>query len=153
VKDRQTTTTGQDKTDMRTSEMLDRKFLGKEDVEPPILVTVIGVAQMPVTGRDDDEEQIKWVLQFKETDKPLILKPTLIHLCEQIFGSDESDTWIGHKLVIFVDPTVTFAGKVTGGIRVRKPKQVKPAATLAPVPPPAPPVELTVDPDDSDIPF
>ena len=142
----------------KTSEMLDKKFLGKDDLPGPgLLLTVVGVKQMPVGGKDDDDDTIRWCLLFHETDKPLVMRTTLIHLCQDIFGSDETDEWIGRKIVVFVDPTVQFGGKIVGGVRVRKPKKPAPvespaAPPLAPVPPPAarPVVE---DIYDDEIPF
>jgi hypothetical protein len=37
-------------------------------------------------------------------------------------GSDNTDDWIGKQIVLFVDPSVSFAGKIVGGIRLRAPK-------------------------------
>ncbi len=86
----------------------------------------------------------KWCLTFSESDKPLVLNMTNIQLCERIFGSDDTDHWLKKKLVLYVDPNVSYAGKLTGGIRVRAPK---PGSVPAPPPPAAEPLM------DDDVPF
>lgn len=118
----------------KTSEMLEGKFLKKEDVGKGLLLTVTGVVQKNVAKQGADPE-MKWCLTFAEEDKPLVLNSTNIQLCQVIFGSDDTDHWINKPIVLYVDPTIMYAGKVTGGVRVRKPKPgaVKPA----PIPPPA----------------
>ncbi len=110
----------------RTSEMGNSKFLRQSDVGKGMLVTVTGCAQYPV---DEDEKDLKWCLTFHETDKAFVLNTTNIKLCEHIFGSDNTDDWIGKPLVLYTDPTIMYAGKMTGGLRVRAPK---PAGTPAP---------------------
>jgi hypothetical protein len=136
----------------KTSEMRESKFLKKEDVGAGVLMTVESCTQHNV-AMQGAEPEMKWCLSFLEADKPLVLNSTNIQLCERVFGSDDTDDWVGKKIVLYTDPNVSFAGKVIGGIRVRAPK-VKGSAGVktAPkhVPPPAEPVsELT----DDDIPF
>ena len=46
-----------------------------------------------------------------------------------IAGSEDFDSWIGHKVVLFRDKTISFGSKLVGGIRVREPrKQTEPDA-------------------------
>ncbi len=129
----------------KTSEMRESKFLKKEDVGRGMLMTVEACEQHNVAKEGAPPEN-KWCLTFAESDKPLVLNSTNIQLCERIFGSDDTDAWIGKQLVLYNDPTVAFQGKVIGGIRVRAPK-VKPGPV--PVPVPSPVEELT----DDDVPF
>lgn len=124
--------------------MLPSKFLKKDDVTQPVLWTVTGCLQKNVAQEGADEE-LKWCLTFNESDKPLVLNSTNIHLCQKAFDSDDTDFWVGKRLVLYVDPNVSFGGKVVGGIRVRKPK--------ATAPPPPPVVEPVPDITDDDIPF
>jgi hypothetical protein len=116
--------------------MLESKFLKKEDVGRGMLVTISGCIQenMAMEGKKPD---MKWCLEFTETDKPLVLNSTNIQLCEQICGSDDTDHWIGKRIVLYTDPNVSFGGKLVGGIRVRAPK-----VTAKLPPPPAPPPVL-----------
>lgn len=114
-------------------EMLESKFLKKEDVGSGALLTVASVIQKNV-AKEGAEPEMKWCLTFTDSDKPLVLNSTNIQLCQQIFGSDDTDHWIGKQLVAYTDPNVSYAGKIVGGIRVRKPKFKTPrAATVAPV--------------------
>jgi hypothetical protein len=130
----------------KTSEMRESKFLKQSDIGKGVLWTVHGVERVNV-AKEGAEPEFKWAMNFSESDKPLVLNSTNIQLCERIFGSDDTDHWNGKKLVLYTDPTVSYGGKVVGGIRVRQPKP----GSAAPTPPPPAPVvnELT----DDDIPF
>lgn len=127
----------------KISQMLESKFLKKDDVAKPMLVTVRTVEQRNVAQQGADPE-MKWCLTFTDEDKPLVLNSTNIQLCQRIFESDDTDHWLNKRLVLYVDPNVSYAGKIVGGIRVRKPKST--------VPPP-PPVREPGDEDDLDSPF
>lgn len=121
-------------------EMLASKFLKKDDVVTPVLWTVQSCTQMNV-AKDGADAEMKWCLTFRESDKPLVLNSTNIQLCQKVFESDDTDHWIGKRLVLYVDPNVSYAGKITGGIRVRKPKAN------------APPPVVVAEVDDDLIPF
>lgn len=123
-------------------EMLESKFLKKEDVGAGVLYTIHGVIQKNV-AKEGAEPEHKWCLTFVENDKPLVLNSTNIQLCQGIFGSDDTDDWLNKAIVLYTDPNVSFQGKVIGGIRVRKPK-------IKAVAPPPPPVAMV---EDDDIPF
>lgn len=127
----------------RTSEMKEKKFVGQGDVNPPVLWTITGCEKHNV-AKEGAEPEMKWCLMFHETDKPLTLNWTNIQVCERIFGSDDTDQWVGKQIVLYVDPNVSYGGKVTGGVRVRAVKKKQ----AAPPPPPADP-----DFDDTDVPF
>lgn len=129
--------------------MRESKFLKKEDCDPPVLLTIDGVSQHNVAMRGDPEE-LKWAISFVEADKPMVLNSTNAQLISAALGSEETDNWIGKKIVLYNDPTISFGGKVIGGIRCRAPK-IKagpapaaqpltraPAAAPAPVPAPVP---------------
>jgi len=132
----------------KTSEMRESKFLKKEDVGKGALMTVEGCKQFNVAKEGADPEY-KWCLSFAESEKPLVLNSTNIQLCEVIFGSDDTDGWIGKRIVLYTDPNVSFQGKLVGGIRVRAPKPS--VAAAKPTPPPQAPVESELT--DDDIPF
>jgi len=128
----------------KTSDMRESKFLKKEDVGRGVLVTISGCVQKNVAKEGAGEEN-KWCLTFKELDKPLVLNATNVQLCEAICGSDDTDHWIGKRIVLYTDPNVSYQGKLIGGIRVRAPKPGHAA-------PPPPPVEVLED-DSDPIPF
>ena len=126
----------------KTSEMRESKFLKQGDIGKAVLWTIHGVEKVNVAKEGADPE-FKWGVTFHESDKPLVLNATNIQLLEKILG-DDTDRWTNRPIVLYVDPTISYAGKVVGGIRVRAPKP-----GTQPPPPPQPVTELT----DDDIPF
>lgn len=130
---------------MKAGQMIPSKYLKKEDVDPPILVTIKAFRQTNV-AMDDQPEEMKWTVFFQEkTDdgtplKPLVLNSTNIQLITKALGTDETDEWVGKQIVLYNDENVSFGGKITGGIRVRAPKKISGEAPKA------------TDPND-DIPF
>lgn len=102
-------------------------FLKKEDCGAGILVTIKAYEQIN-TAKEGAPEEIKWALIFDELEKPMVLNSTNGQIIEKITGSGDFDNWIGHKVVLYDDPNVSFAGRITGGIRVRAPKTARPAA-------------------------
>lgn len=127
---------------MKISDMKESKYVKKEDCgENGIIVTIHSVGNENVAMENEPPEH-KYILNFKEDVKPLVMNWTNIQLCAQATGSDDTDNWPGKKIVLYNDPNVSFAGKLTGGIRIRKAQQSTPSA--APV--------KSEDPND-DIPF
>lgn len=113
----------------KVSEMIQSKFLRKEDIDDELLVTVKVVELEEMPG-DGDER--RWVIYFKELPKGLVLNVTVIRTLESAFGAD-SDDWIGRKVTIYVDHGVSFKGKVVGGLRLR-PHKFKTKPQVVPEP-------------------
>ncbi len=132
----------------KVSEMLSSKYLKKEDVNDGVLATVANIKKINV-AMENESPEYKFCMSFDEMDKPLVLNTTNIQLCALAFESDDTDDWVGKKIVLYNDPNVSYAGKITGGIRVRKPK------TKAVQRPPLPSRQTLADQDDleNDIPF
>ena len=105
------------------SDLKSSKFLKKEDVGEGCLVTIKGLRQENI-AKEGAEEEMKWCLYLEEFDKPLVLNSTNGQVIGKITGveHDIEKAWVGHKIVLYDDPNVSFAGKITGGIRVRAPK-------------------------------
>jgi len=97
------------------------RFLTQKDIGRPVLATINAYKEVNVAmeGAEPDE---RYVLFFKELEKPLVLNSTNGQIIAAITGSDEFDNWIGHKIVLYVDPNVSFGGKLVGGIRCRAPR-------------------------------
>lgn len=136
------------------NDMLAGRFLKKEDVPKPVLVTVRSLKKTNV-AMTNEEPELKWTMQFDEFEQPLVMNPTNIQLAAAAMESDDTDDWIGRQLVLYVDPTVAMGGKLVGGLRLRAPKRAAPRAEdEAPPPPPPPkrPSRAAADMDD-DIPF
>ena len=135
----------------KIGQMLESKFMKQEDAgDGGVLLTIKAVTQHNVAKQGAEPEH-KWCLEFQESDKPMVLNSVNIQLCGVIFDSDDTDDWTGRKIVVYVDPTVMYQGKVTGGLRVRKPKGGSATAPARPKAKPAPMVKEDLD-DDS-IPF
>jgi hypothetical protein len=108
------------------SDLKSSKFLKKEDVGEGALVTIREVSQQNV-AKDGAPEECKWCLHFDEFDKPLVLNSTNGQIIAKITGieNDIEVGWVGKKIVLYDDPNVSYAGKITGGIRVRAQKTQK----------------------------
>lgn len=129
------------------------RFLTKADVTPPKLYTIKGYRYEDISQEGEAADN-QYLLFFHETEKPMVLKPVNGDLIALALGKESFDEWIGHQIVVYVDPNVTMKGKVVGGIRCRAPK-VKTSPASAPTPPPvAPrPVPVPAEPDSDDVPF
>ncbi len=119
------------------AQLRESKFLKKEDCGNGILLTIREVFQQNVAKEGAPPEE-KWCVGFDETEKPLVLNSGNAQMIASITGSDETEGWPGHKIVAYNEPSVMYAGKVIGGIRVRAPRgqaarqAAQPAATQPP---------------------
>ena len=94
------------------------KYLEKDDVGAggPVTITWVGKVKVTVNGA---KPMYKFAMSFQEFDKPWIPNRTNIGSCKRILGSDRSH-WVGKKLVLYNDPNISVAGKLTGGIRTAR---------------------------------
>ena len=105
----------------KVHEMVESKFLKKEDVGYGVLATIKEFSQENVAMQGADPE-MKWTMHFEELDKPLVLNSTNLQICKMVFQSDDTDDWAGKQIVLYTDHNVSFGGKLVGGIRLRAPK-------------------------------
>lgn len=139
------------------NEMKKSSFLKKEDCGANgILVTIKEVCQENV-AKEGSPEEMKWCCFFGELEKPMVLNSTNIQLIAQITGKSTTEEWTGWKVVLYNDPSISYGGKIIGGIRVRAPrgqaaKQAAPQASSAPAPAKPAPV-ANAEPDDDTVPF
>lgn len=136
---------------MKAGQMIPSKFLKKDDCDQPKLVTIKSLRQSNV-AQEDQPEELKWTMLFREFEKPLVMNSTNIQLTTIALGTDETDNWVGRQVVIYNDPNVSFGGKITGGIRIRAPK-VRPGGQPPVTPAPAPVQQDNPPFEDDDIPF
>ena len=106
------------------SQMIESKYLKQGDIEEETEVTIAKIGQLNV-AREDEQPEMKWAVRFEELKKPMILNSTNIQLLAKACGSEDTDDWIGKKVVIFADPNVSFGGKLVGGLRVKLPIKKK----------------------------
>jgi len=109
--------------EMKASDMIESKYLKQSDIDGEVIVTILKVGQGNV-AMEDQPEELKWMIRFKEFKKPMVLNSTNIQLLEKFCG-EETDEWPNQEVILYVDPNVSFGGKLTGGIRI---KSAKPTA-------------------------
>ena len=114
---------------MKISSMMPSNYLKKEDVATPRLVTVRNFSQQNL-AQDGQPPENKWVMHLDEFDRPLVMNPTNLQLAAQAFGSEDTDDWVGKQIVLYTDSTVSFGGKLVGGLRLRAPKRQAPLERL-----------------------
>jgi len=135
----------------RIGDIKQSRFITKNDVTSPVLVTITGFEEMNV-ALPGAEQEMRWCISFREIDKPMTLNTTNAALLGSIFELKEDDdlnTTIGAQIVLWHDPNVMFAGKAVGGIRIRA---VNPEFAKRHIPPSEPPQVDNSNIDD-DIPF
>jgi len=93
-------------------------FLKKEDFPEPKTLTITGVELREIGFEGQKEE--KYVLVFEGLEQGLVLNRQNSDTLVELFGSDDSDDWIGKKITLFHDPHVTFKGRRVGGLRLRE---------------------------------
>lgn len=103
---------------MNVDDLKQSRFLKQSEVEPPVIVTIKSCDELNVAKEGADPEY-RWCLHFHELDKPMTLNSTNGQIIAALLGSPESDDWAGKKIQLYRDPTISFAGKLVGGIRVR----------------------------------
>lgn len=138
---------------MHINQLKDSKFLKKEDCGQGILVTIKGLTEENM-AMEGAAPEMKWCLHFNEVAKPMTLNSTNAQIVAGIVKSEETDDWVGHRIVLYSDPNISFGGKLVGGIRVRAPRNQPTKPAPAPTPPQplrGPATEGGVE--DSEIPF
>lgn len=137
------------------NQMNEGKYLKKDDFPQPALLTIKRYQRENV-AKDNDPEEHKWIVYFHETEKGLVLNSTNLQLLQLATGSTGTEDSLNKKVVLFNDPTISFGGKLTGGIRIRAPRnQAAPAPVQSP-PAPAPepgPFPAPGEEDDTNVPF
>lgn len=129
----------------KVSELKESKYLKKEDC--PLSLTISHLEQENVGI--GDEEDLRWVLYFKEFPKGLIMNITNGEIMAENFGTDEMSDWVNRRVELYNDRNVTFKGKRVGGVRV---KSIEPSVESVNKDIQAA-KELNKDEDDQSIPF
>lgn len=103
------------------NDMLESKYLKQTDVPDDAFVTVLKIGKKNI-AKEDEAPDVKWLCEFNEYNKPLILNTTNIQLLAKACESDDTDDWIGKEVILYADPNVSYGGKLVGGLRIRKAK-------------------------------
>src|SRR3990167_3674831 len=94
------------------------KYLKKEDVGDGVVLTIRGFKRETVEGDNGDEEKV--VMYFEEKYNPMVVNRTNSQLIGIATGAANAGEAKGKQIIVFNDPTISFGGKVTGGLRIRK---------------------------------
>ncbi len=122
------------------------KNLKTADLKGGAVTVIVESVSVEKVGSDDDVEK-RPVMRFQGKDRGLVLNKTRGLKAAEIFGSNDSDTWVGRSITIYTG-TTSYGGETVPCMALRAPGGMPQSA---PPPPPvaAQPDELTVD----DIPF
>jgi len=93
-------------------------YLKTSDIEGDMTVQISHV-KVEELGRDEKKDK-KAVVYFKDLDKGLALNKINAEVLEELCGSDETDDWLGIKVILYVDPNVYYGGEKKGGVRVKE---------------------------------
>jgi hypothetical protein len=111
------------------------KFLSAADVGTNRIKTkILKVRKEELRGKDD-KKRMRFVMFLESLDKPMVLNATNKNALVSALGKPPAN-WIGASIGLYVDPSVTYAGSRTGGLRLRV--LLPPAAAAKPVPKPVP---------------
>lgn len=105
---------------MKRGDAFPTSYLSQDDLPAPpgTAHAVIEDVRTETMPGDDGE---KPVMYFQgDTLKALVMNQTNWQIIEASYG-DESDNWRGKQIELYIDPNVMYAGKRTGGVRVRIP--------------------------------
>lgn len=109
---------------MKISTAFPSKYLRMDDLEGDVTYTIKTVSMEDV-GQGDDKQH-KPVIYFIETNKRLTLNPTNAGSIAEQYG-DDTEAWGGRRITLFPDPEVTYMGKRTGAIRIRRQATTQPS--------------------------
>ncbi len=88
-------------------------YLRQEDFSQPVVATITHAQAEQFPG----QRRKKLAIVLLGYDKPLILNSTNRNTLKEQLGNRVSE-WIGKKISVYVDRTIVYAGRQTGGIRV-----------------------------------
>jgi hypothetical protein len=115
------------KNEMKTNEMFKGQYLSAKDVEKgDLTLTIESVEFEELENRQDGRTETLPVMRFKgEEERGLVIRPTVAGQLEGLYGSDDTDDWVGRRVTLFFDGSVRF-GNSRGGVRVRPNPSDKP---------------------------
>ena len=96
-----------------------------------MVVTIVGV-ELTNAALESGPKDEKWCAVLKEfPGKLMVLNGTNQRMIAKVLDTEETDEWVGRKIVLWDDESVEFKGQVVGGIRVKRaPGKVAKAPTV-----------------------
>lgn len=107
-----------------------------EDLQGRDVMVQIREAKVEELGQEKDK---KVVIYFQGKEKGLALNMTNTDTLIEMFGTDETDDWVGQWIVLYKDRT-KYGGKMVDCIRIKAPNQ-QPQASPPPPPRQVQPVQ------------
>ena len=98
-------------------------YLKKEDLSDPVDTELLWVKEENVTAPGKDATT-RLVAYFEGLSKSLVLNMANSETLREITGTPDPNEWKDVAVQLYVDPDVTYGGRKTGGIRIRKPASV-----------------------------
>ena len=89
------------------------------DTDPAITFTIRTVEKKQFEAKNGRPAEAKWVVTF-DGDRSLGLNKTNLALLAKWFGKRAS-AWKGQRVTVYKDESISFGGRLVGGLRVRKP--------------------------------
>ena len=109
---------------MKLNNMFPRKYaIGADLNGQSVTVTVKSLSIDKLSPHPGQPPMDRFILFFDETQKGVILSRTLAEQIASILHSDDTEKWIGKKIMLYPQP-LTVAGKSRVAIRAKKPAQV-----------------------------
>ena len=118
----------------KISEMLPSSYLKQSDFDENGLIVTVARVDNKNVAKEDELPEHKWIVYFNEYEKGMVLNSTNIQALAKACNSDDTDDWTGKEVVVYVDPTVGYGGKVTGGLRIKRYAQPQAPARSHPKP-------------------
>jgi hypothetical protein len=110
---------------MDINQLTSSKYLKGSDFKEPALCVIADVKKQNV-AKDNEPPKYRGVMFFEGHEKGLVLNTTNLKRAAKACNSENTDDWIGKKVVVYFDDEVEFGGEQVGGIRLRAPRQAAP---------------------------
>jgi hypothetical protein len=102
---------------MKVGTMFPSKYLKADDIGVRKVTATMDRVELETMPSDKEE---KPVLYFRNKDKGLVLNVTNAYAISEAYG-DDTDSWKGKQVVLYVDNNVQYAGRRVKGLRVMVP--------------------------------
>jgi len=96
----------------------DSAYLKKEDFAKPVITEITDVDEEQI-GAPGEKKRPKLVAYLEGYEKGLVLNLSNCQTLAAMSGSDNPKSWIGFRVEVFVNPSVSYGGHQVGGIRLR----------------------------------
>ena len=94
-------------------------FMTTDDVRGGAKAATIRAFTREKVG-DEDDAPLKTICHFEGDLKPMVCGKIVLGQIRAVTQADTPQDAIGKTVELYLDPTVTYMGKVTGGIRIRE---------------------------------